>query len=92
MTKEFFYLVEASIGFSGAVRKLSSDVEKIHNVRDIVDYVKDLVDDMNFADAADILTSMGKGGKSEWYEYDFSAPSTPPKPLSSFEDVEKFLN
>lgn len=91
MTKEYFFLVEASIGFSGAVTKLSSDVENIHHVSDIVDYVKGLMDELNFVDAAELLDSMAKARKSEWYEYDFHASSTPPRPLSSFEDVEKFL-
>lgn len=92
MTKEFFFLVEASMGFSRAVRELSGDVETIHRVSDIVDYAKGLMDELNFADAAELLASMAKVRKSEWYEYDFSTPSTPPRPLSSFEDVEKFLN
>lgn len=92
MTKEFFSFVEASMGFSRAVRELSGDVKTIHRASDIVDYVKDLVDDMNFGDAAELLASMAKVRKSEWYEYDFHASSTPPRPLSSFEDVEKFLN
>lgn len=92
MTKEYFYLAEASIGFSGAVEKLSSDFETIHHVSAIVDYIKGLMDEMNFLDAAELLASMAKARKSEWYEYDFHASSTPPRPLSSFEDVEKFLN
>lgn len=92
MTKEFFSLVEASMGFSRAVRELSGDVKTIHRVSDIVDYVKDLIDEKNFVDAAELLASMAKARKSEWYEYDFSTPSTPPRPLSSFEDFEKFLN
>jgi hypothetical protein len=91
MTKEQFLIIEASAGFCEAVMKLSSDVETIHHVSDMVDYIKGLMDEVNFADAAELLASMGKE-KSEWYEYDFQAFSTSPKALSSFEDVEKFLN
>lgn len=92
MTKEHFLTVEAALGFSVAVRKLSDDVKDIHNICEIVEYVKDLVDNLNFKDAAAILTSMEKDAKvHSWYEYDFRTVSTPPKPLSSFEDVEKFL-
>jgi hypothetical protein len=73
MTRTEFKHIANTEGFDNAISKLSQETNTIYSEEYLIDYIKNLLDKVNYPLAAHVLNGIVESkGESRWYYYDFS--------------------
>lgn len=73
MTRTEFKYIDNTEGFDNAMSKLSEETNTIHSEEYLIEYIKHLLDKVDYPLAAHVLNSIVESeGESKWYNYDIS--------------------